>query len=61
MKLNRHEYLTEFLEVGGLMTLLEVLTLRQAADEHKLLALKVNSLHQTSVHFLSFKRHQSQN
>ena len=37
----RLHFVNELLEVGGLMTLLEVITLKQANEEHKQRALKV--------------------
>ena len=39
--LSRHKFLAEFLEVGGVLTLLEILGLKQAKEEDKAQSLRV--------------------
>ena len=36
----RHKFMAEFLEVGGVLTLLEIIGLKQAQEEDKSIALK---------------------
>ena len=36
----RHKFMAEFLEVGGVLTLLEIIGLKQAKEEDKSIALK---------------------